>query len=248
MSVDIGQALEEGGKRTIARNGLYFVATIWVLSVLNGLFSNAIARQAMEGMPGAGQVGGPMGPPTVGPTLGLSPTVAGVLSVVVGLATLVVSAAALRTFVTEETETIPSEHFTRNLLWMLVNLIVGGVVFGIIIVLGFVALIVPGIFLLVSLFFWNVYVIVEDQNFIDGFRSSWAATKGNRIMLFVLGVVVAIVYFVVGAVFGAVGAFLPAFVALAVSQIGGAFASVFGVATAARTYLQLEADDPGPAG
>lgn len=247
MSVDIGQAIEEGGKRTVAQNGLYFVAIVWVLGILSGLFSNAIARGVMQDIPGAGEVGGPFGPPTVGPTLGLSPGVAGLLSLVVGLISLVVSAAAIRTFVTEETEAIRGEHFTRNLLWMVLNLIVGGVVFAIVLAVGFVALIIPFFFLLVSLFFWNVYVIVEDQNFVEGFRNSWALTKGNRIMLFVLGVVVVIVYVVVGGIFGLVGAFLPGIAALAVTEVGSAFASVFGLATAARTFLQLEAGEPAAA-
>ncbi len=241
MSVDIGEAIQEGGSRTITRNGLYFVAIVWVLGVLNALFTNSITRSMMEDIPGAGQGPAPFGPPTVGPSLGLPPGVAGVLSFVVGLVTVVVSAAAIRTFVTAETETIPGDHFTRNLLWMLVNLIVGGIVFGIAVAIGFVLLVVPGIFLLVSLFFWNLYVVVEDQNFVDGFRNSWALSSGNRIMLFVLGVVVVIVMAVISVIFGVVNAILPGIVGLAIAQIGSAIASVFAIATAARTFVQLRA-------
>lgn len=247
MSVDIGEAIQEGGNRTIARNGLYFVAIVWVLSVLNGFFTNTITRQMMQDFPGSGPGGAPFGQPAVGPSLGISPGVAGLLSLVVGLVSLVVTAAAVRTFVTPETETIPGEHFTRNLLWMALNLIVGGIVFGIALFFGFLLLIVPGLFLLVSLYFWNVYVIVDDENFFEGFSNSWALTKGNRITLFFLGVVVVIVAVVIGAVFGIVGAFLPGVVELAVAQIGSAFAGVFALATTARTFVQLRADEPATA-
>ena len=247
MSVDIGQAVEEGAKRTVARNGLILVAVAWVLGVLNTLFGNTITRGMMEQIPtgpGAGPGAGPFGQPTVGPGLGLSPGVAGLLSLVVALLLVVLTAGAVRTFVTEDTETLPGERFTHNLGWMLLNLVVGGIVFGIVVGIGFVLLIIPGLFLLVSLFFWNVFVIVEDENFVEGFSNSWALTKGNRIMLFVLGVVVVIVSAIVGVVFGIPGAFLPGIVSVAVSQIGSAFTTVFGTATLARTYVQLTSEGP----
>lgn len=244
MSLDIGQAIEEGGKRTIARNGLYLVALWWVLGVLNSLFGNTIARNFIDQFRGSmGPGAPPMGSPAMGPTLGLSTGVAWILSFLVGLVVLVVTAAAFRTFVTSDTESLPRERFTRNLPWMLVNLIVGGIIFGIAVGVGLILLIIPGLFILVSLFFWNVYVIVEDQNFVEGFQNSWAATSGNRIMLFVLGVIVVIVTAILGAVFGVANAVLPGIVGLAITQIGSAFGSVFAVATAARTFLQLTEDE-----
>lgn len=241
MSVNIGQALQEGGSRTIARNGLYFVAVFWVLNVLNGLFSNTDSRGAMQDLPGQPS----MGVQPVDPTLGLSPAVAGVLSVVLSLLSLVVGAAAIRTFVSRETETIQGEFFTRNLLWMLVNLVVGGIVFAVVVFVGLIFLFFPGIFLLVSLFFWNVLVVVEDRNFVDAFQSSWALTRGNRFMLFLLGFVVVIIALVIGGVFAVASVFLPGIVELAISQIGAAFASVFGVATTARAYVQLATGESG---
>ena len=239
MSVDIGQAIQEGGKRTLARNGLVFVAIVWILSLLNGLFGNTIARNAMNQLPPGMAPGGLAGPPVVGPTLGLPSSIAGLLSLLVGLVTAVVVAAALRTFVTDETQVVPGEHFTRNLLWMLVNLIVGGIVFGIVVGIGFVLLVIPGLFLLVSLFFWNVYVIVEDESFIEGFQDSWQLTKGNRLMLFLLGVLVVIIAAVVGVIFGIPQGIIGGFVGLAIGQIGGAFGTVFTIAVSARTYRQL---------
>ena len=239
MAVDIGQAIEEGGRRTLARNGLLLVVVFWIVGVVNGLLTNTIMQDVFRDVP----MDVPGWPPAVGPTVGISPAVAGVLALVVGLVSLLVTAAAVRTFVTAETETIPGEYFTRNVVLMVLNLVVGGIVFGIVVFVGFVFLFFPGLFLLVSLFFWNLVVIVEDRNFVDGFKASWEMTKGNRIMLFVLGVVVVIVSAVVGAIFGLVSAFVPAVVGLAITQIGNAVASVFSVATAARTYEQLKADE-----
>ena len=253
MSVDIGQAIEEGGKRTVARNGLYLVVVLWALGVLSALFGNTVARgmfQQFQGQLGSGMGPGGMGPggfgagTMMGPSLGLSPGLAWVLSLVVSLVSLVVAAGALRTFVTDDTETLPGERFTRNLGWMLVNLVVGGIIFGIAVGIGFVLLVIPGLFLLVSLFFWAFYVAVEDENFWAGFQNSWALTRGNRIMLFVLGVVVAIISIIISWVFGIpqlVG--LTGWIGLLVAQFGSALGSVFVLATASRTFLQLAEDE-----
>ena len=245
MSVDIGQAIEDGGKRTVARNGLYLVAISWVVGVLGTLFGNTVSRDALQQMPGGpgGPGGMPFDPGAVGPSLGLSPGVAGLLSFVVSLLGLVVGAAAVRTFVTEDTETLPGSRFTHNLGWLLVNLFVGYIVFAIVVGIGFVFLIVPGFFLLVSLWFWAVPVAVDDENFVAGFSESWSLTSGNRIMLFVLGVVVVIVGFVISVVFG-IAAFAGGWVGLLINQLGSAFATVFVLATTARAYVQLRADEP----
>lgn len=61
-------------------------------------------------------------------------------------------------------------------------------------------------------------------------------------MLFVLGLVVVIVAWVVSAIFGVPAIFLPPIVGLLVSQIGSALVSVFVLATAARVFEQLRAE------
>ena len=244
MSVDIGQAIEQGGKRTVARNGLYLVAISWVVGVLATLFSNTASRGAFEQFPGGpgGPGGMPFDPSMMGPSLGLSPGVASLLSFVVSLLGLVVGAAAIRTFVTEDTETLPGSRFTHNLGWLLVNLFVGYIVFAIVVGIGFVFLVIPGFFLLVSLWFWAVPVAVEDENFVAGFSESWSLTGGNRILLFVLGVVVVIVALVISIVFGIV-AFAGGWIGLLINQVGSAFVTVFVLATTARAYVQLRAGE-----
>lgn len=251
MSVDIGRAIEEGGKRTIAKNGLYLVAIAWVLGVLSTLFGNSAARGMMEQLrqfQGSNAPPGmPFGPDAMGPTLGLSPGVAWLLSIAVSLLGIVVVGAAFRTFVTEDTETLPAERFTRRVGWMWINLLVGWIVFWIAVSIGLVLLVVPGLFLLVSLLFFGVYVAAEDQNFIEGFQNSWALTRGNRLMLFLTGVVVVIVAIVVSWLFGLPQFALGGTIGLLISQVGSAFALVFMLATIARTYEQLEAAEPAAA-
>ena len=248
MSVDIGQAIEEGGKRTVARNGLYLVAISWVLGILNQLFGNTVAQGFMSQIPSGAAPAGQFGQPTVGPSLGLSAGVAWVLSLLVGALGIVVVLGAYRTFVTEDTESLPPERFTRNLGWAWVNLFIGWIIFWIVVGIGFVFLLIPGFFLLVSLLFWGVYVAVEDQNFVEGFQNSWGLTGGSRIMLFATGVVVVIVAIIVSWVFGIPRmAGLGGWIGLLVGQIGSALSLVFVLATIARTFLQLTEDEAAAA-
>jgi MFS family permease len=231
MPVNITNILKEAANRTSKRNGLMLMGLLFVLSLLSGLLGAGIAQYA------GNQQFIPVGAET-NAVFALPPIVAGVLSLVIGLASLVVSIAAIRVFVTDETARLPREHFTRRMGWAVVNFIVGGIVFGLIVGLGLVALIIPGIFLLVTLFFWTVFVAVEDQNFVGSFRSSWGLTKGHRLKLFALGIAVFLITIVVNLVFS-VGFIAGSLVGLVLAQIGSAVVTVFSTAAVAATYIEL---------
>jgi len=244
MPIDIGDVVRRGYERTVARNGLLFAAILFVVSVLDAMFSPGSERGSMPpggaempGMPPVSEIA--TGAPPV--SLGLSPAVAGILSLLLGLVSLVVTIGAIRTFVTDETETLPREHFTEDLLWPAANLLVGGVVFGIAVAIGFVLLVIPGLFLLVSLLFWEVFVAVEGDNFVEGFRHSWDLTGGRRLRLFALGVVVVLLALVVSVVFAIPGVVLPSVLGFLIEQVGSALVGVFVLATIAETYDRLVA-------
>lgn len=236
MTVDIGDVLREGFERTVTRNGVVFATLFFVLSVPYAAFSASVNRQFEAGSPQTGAA----------PAFGLPVGVLAILGLVFGLASLVLTVGAIRTFVSEERETIHAEFFTRNILWVVANLVVGGIVFGFAVGIGFVLLIVPGLFLLVSLFFWNYRVIVEDENFVDGFATSWELTGGNRLTLFALGVVVVLVALVANVVSGIPAVLLPGPVGVLVGQAGSAVVQVFTLATASRAYVQLTGADGEP--
>lgn len=244
MSIDIGSVIRRGYERTVARNGLLFVAILFVVSILDAMFSAGVERQVMPpgglDTPGMAPVSDIVtGAPPV--SLELPPALAGGLSLLLGLVSLVVTIGAIRTFVTDETETLPREHFTEDLLWPALNLIVGSIVFGIAIAVGFVFLIVPGLFLLVSLFFWEVFVAVEGDNFVEGFRRSWALTGGRRLRVFALGAVFVFVAVVVSVAFAIPGVFLPRPLGFLIEQVGSALLGVLFLATVAETYNRLVA-------
>jgi hypothetical protein len=250
MSVDIGRMLSEGVERTISRNGLLLAAIFYAVSLPNAVVSGDINRQA-----GMGQAQPMMGSP---PEVGLSFGLAAALGLVLSLASLVVTVGAMRTFVSEKRETLDAADFTDDLLLVVVNLVVGGILFGIAVGLGTLLLVIPGLFLLTSLFFWNYHVVVEGDNFLDAFANSWELTRGNRLELFALGVLVVVINAIVGFVFSIPAIVLPTVAGFLLGQVGSTIANVFVLATASRTFVHLtgrqretrttrERSDPGHA-
>lgn len=237
MSVKIGQSLSKGLSLTLSRNGIVFIL-IWAaigglsLLVYNAIFSSLYA-------------GTPTEPMLIGPTLDFSPRFAAVSAVVLYLVSFIVMAGVLRTFVDGQRSGLRRGSFTRNIVWVLLNLLVGYVLFVIAIWIGFVLLVIPGLFLMVSLFFWFILVVVEDQNFISAFRNSWRLARGNRWSLFGLGVVVTVGGWILMGLPMAIAFALPPWVALALYGIAVSIYGIFGLATAASAYTQLRSGSPG---
>ncbi|PHQ47601.1 hypothetical protein DJ68_00985 [Halorubrum sp. C3] len=138
----------------------------------------------------------------------------------------------IRTFVGGHTRAIPSEYYTRNIVPVLLNSLVGGLIYGILMFVGSVLLVIPGIIAYVAFIFMIVYVAVEDKNFIAGFRDSWQLTRGHWLPLFGLllviivgiglisGVLTATISLVVGAIAGqAIGILLSGVVGLPFSLL-----------------------------
>ena len=63
--------------------------------------------------------------------------------------------------------------------------------------LTFVLLVIPGLFVLVSLLFAAVYIADRDENVLDAIRDSWGLASGNRWQLFGLVLVVFVGFFAV---------------------------------------------------
>lgn len=106
--------------------------------------------------------------------------------VVAILLMLIVLAVSIRVFYARDEDTIRTELIFDNIAWVTVNLFVGMVIFGILWFVGLLLLIIPGIFIYVSLIYFIAVVSVEDRSFIDGFSRSWALVRGLRFKVFLL--------------------------------------------------------------
>lgn len=250
MSLDIGEALKEGIDRTFTRNGgiiasLFFITTVITSIASQSLFSSIelpeqwIAESMRNGTEMAATNSTEMATPLA---MGGPIEVHGLLIGLGAIVSAVISIAAIRTFTSSETETVPSEYFKRNIGWVLLNNIVGGIVFGLAVLTGLIMFIIPGVFLMVSLLFWNIHVAKHDTSFVEAFKESWGMTKGNRFNVFALWLLVGLVSFAVGFAGGLIATPLS-LLSPAAAELGNlavsALTAVFGVATLTQAYNQL---------
>ena len=64
-----------------------------------------------------------------------------------------------------------------------------GILVGLLVILGFILLIIPGIILGLGLQFYNYFVIDKDAGAVESLRMSWNATKGYKLYLAWFGLV-----------------------------------------------------------
>lgn len=229
MDLDLEGILKRGLRRSVSRNGLLLMGALFVSYLAEELLGIGVARSA------AGQQPPPADPGAVAPS-----PLAALLSLLLAVLGLLITIASIRVFVSDETERLPREYFTRNAFRAAINFVVGAIVFGIIVALGFVALVLPGIYLLVALGFWGAFVAVEDRNFVEGLRSSWRLTRGHRLEVFVLAVAGFLITVLISGVFGA-GAVVGGFAEVVLAQAGAAVTAIVSTAIFAQTYVALRA-------
>ncbi len=248
MSLDIGEAIEKGLDRALNRNSAILMGMFFLVSIISQVFGDTIMKNLIEKGnfgPQFSEMISQFSVSELAPlALGLSTEAAMAGSMLVSLISVLVTVGTVRTFLSEGEVDIKASYFTDNILWILANTIAGAFVFGLAVVAGFGAFIIPGVFLLVSLFFWSFYVIDQDQNFFEALKSAWIDTKGNRLMTFALLIIVfignTVFNAVVGTVLNVAGAFIGG---LAIGSVLGlipsAVAIVFTWAIFTEAYRQI---------
>lgn len=244
MSLQLAPALRTGGQNLFSRTGAILLAAYTALTAAILPLSNTMIVRLYER---AGLTEASEAIPLV-LDLPLSVAVGGYLvgTLVGGYLSLV----AIRSFVTGDGTQFPAGAFTRNVPLALANLVAGGLVYFLLMTVGFVLLVLPGLIAYVAFMFMLPYVAVEDRNFVDALRSSYRLSKGNWLMLGVLVVLVFAVASVIGGVGGlAFGLLLPPAAGQLLSVVVTAPVSLFSLAVIAAAFEQLRgADGNGPSG
>lgn len=225
MSLNIGSSLTGGFRRVANRNGLLLILAYMVLGVVwqIAFYSAFVTFLEQSGTPPAD-----VALPSIEAPLAIAAGGAIVSLLMLQYLTIV----AIRTFVGGHSRSIPSEYYTRNIVFVLVNTIIGGIVFSLLVFIGSVFLFVPGIIAYVAFIFMMIYLAVEDENFIAALRDSWNLTRGHWLRLFVLlfvlfvgisivsGVISVLTSLVIGAVAGqALGTLTSGVIALPFSLL-----------------------------
>lgn len=179
VSLKIGTSLTSGLGRVANRNGLLIMLSYMIVGLVwQVLFYSAVVAQIQS----AGVDASAIGLPSIDAPFAVLAVGALLLLLVLQYLTII----AIRTFVGGYSSTIPSEAYTRNIGLTLVNSILAGISFGVLVMVGSVFLFIPGIIAYVAFIFGLFYVAAEDENFIAGLRNSWSLTRGNWLRLFVL--------------------------------------------------------------
>lgn len=250
MSLDIPAALEDGLSRIPTRVAAILFAAYLAVGVISTVTAQTLSLAVVDALQTTipADATAPTAPGMGGGAFALDVSLP--VAVVLFLAQIVlaqlVGIVGIRTFVSDARSAFPT-GLTSHLPWVIVNALVAGFVVNVLIGLGTILLVIPGIYLAVALYFVQFEVIVEERNAIDALRTGWELTKGNRLGVFLLLLVIfaiGIASAVPSIALGFVGA--PAVLTVAVSILVGAVAGLFSVAIGARAYVQLKPDGWSP--
>jgi hypothetical protein len=263
MSIDIGRALRDGVSRTAAKNGLIVAAIFAGIARQTTVLMQSLVVAGVELILETFQS---LSPQEIGVeqaeydqalaefetaredvrstaalALEIPVRIAIPGLILLGLLGEAAAIVAVRVFATEQTETIPRELVTDNIILATLNGVVGKIIVVVLILLGLALLVLPGIILAVLFFFLRQEIAINDKNFVQAMADSWRITRGNRIEVFVIGAALLIV-----SQFEAVTASALELVSTTAGAIGaalvGGLLTAFGAAVATRAYIQIDED------
>jgi len=244
MALQLGQAISDGIGRVLSTTGaalfagllaIQLVTQVGINTAVVGFLPPAAASATAAGSPGLSL---PV-PPGVGVALAFA-------GIVVSAVYFVVLARALSR-PRRELSTLPSTLYTRRIVRATLATVLGGLVVSVAVSIGFVLLVLPGIFLAASFLLFIFAAGVEDRGAIGSLRRSWALARGNRLKLSLLVVAVG----VVGGLVGTVGTLLDVAGLGSLSDVvvtavnSGFFVAVYG--TLAAAYRQLRDEESAAA-
>lgn len=236
--IALGDALGYGADRLTTRGGAMLIGAYVVFQIASqASFQSLFAGLVPNTMPSgpAGQVY-PL-------AIDLPMPVSAGLVVLFMILGTVLSIVAMRAMYAD-IDDVPSADHTRRLARTTAVTIVVSIITFAAISIGTVFLILPGIFLAVSLVFAQLAVVLEDAGVIEALQRSWGLARGNRLRLFALGLIIAVVGGIAGGVFGFIGVFFPLVGAVA-SAIVTSVVTLFGIGVLVGCYRQIA--EPGAA-
>lgn len=266
MTLDIGRAFREGVSRTFSRNGLILAAVFAVVAVLTAVltqslfvagteamleFLQSLSPEEIEGMDRADyeqmiadmEQGVEQTRETSPLALGISPGLSAGGLLALALVAEAASIVAVRLFATEETRSIPGDVVADNILLATLNGFVGGIVVWTLIGIGLVLFVLPGIFLAVAFYFLRQEIALGDKNFVQAMADSWRTTKGYRLEVFLVALLVVLVS-TLEPVGSSLGGLLSPLVAVLLASLVGGVLTAFGAAVVTRAYLQISDEEP----
>ncbi|MCJ7450785.1 MAG: hypothetical protein MUP58_03535 [Candidatus Nanohaloarchaeota archaeon QJJ-9] len=250
MSLDLADILKHGFEKVKNSAGLklivvYFFVT-GLLQIATASFFTVMMEKLFPSMMGASKVQSTLQQQT---PLALIDSVAAssLLGILAFLASIILFITAIRTFLEGKEESIPKRFYAEDLLRPGINTAIGGLVVAILVGLGLLAFIVPGIYLGLALMFFTVYIVDKDLNFLDAMKKSWHITKGHKIELFILLIILSAINGAIGFGTGLVSGIFSGNVLqralvgeLIIRGLTTSFTTIFSWAVVVEAYERLE--------
>lgn len=260
MSLDIGEAFGDGAARLATRPGVVLAAgfvllglasaVLWqtvqvqgleaVLELLRGAspeqmdMTQAEYQQQLSSLEEQVRIARENSPLAV--EAPMSVAAAGLIAT--ALVAEAVSIVAVRAFATADADAVTLDGVTGGLGLATLNGFVGGIVVWGLIAVGSIFLLVPGLFAAVAFYFLRQEIALQDENFIDAMAASWRLTKGQRLNVFALGLLVVVVS-QLGLVAGQVVGSASSLAGTLVGVVLGGILAAFGAAVVTQAYRQL---------
>jgi len=235
MALQLTSVITDGFRRALTRTGgvlfVFLLATqLLLVTSLNTVLAAAMPAE-MTGQ--------------IGLTLPVSQTVAGGVLAGTYLLTsvyFVVVARGMARPLSDLSE-FPATLYTRRIGRATLSMVVGSVLIFVAVMIGFMFLIIPGLVLAACFLCYIFTVGVEDRGVIGGLKRSWALSRGNRLKLVALAVLIGLLGGLVGVIPALANAasFRTAGDVLTVLVNSLLFVPIYGMI--ATAYRQLSSDD-----
>ncbi len=241
MALDVWKVIEKGFKKTFRNTGTTLIGIFFLIDLI-GHISGTSFRQYLidaELIPVAEGASQSLQFAWIG-----SPIISGVLMLAVIFASLITVIVTIRVFLKDKKNSIPPSFYKENIFSPAVNLIIGGILYSILITIGIILLILPGVYLILALFFWTVIVLDKNVGFFKAMKKSWKITKGTKtkFSIFLLLIVLALISFIVplgvGFLVGIVG-ISETFGSLVVEIIVSSLLTVFQLGVVVEAYKKV---------
>jgi hypothetical protein len=248
----VGRALSGAGGRLVRPLGPAIVAVYLLVGfagavATTSLFAAVVPRARTFLLENTAAAPADLPPTDPSPlALGVDPVTAAGLVLVTALLAETVNVVAIRVFV-DDARSLPEGAFEELRATALISFVANSLA-AVAIFAGFLAFLLPGIFLAIAFYLVRAVVIVEGAGVVPALRRSWRLVAGNRLR--VLLVLLVVVLFRQAATLPgglADGTPLTPTVAAALGVVLGAVVTAFAAAVAARVYVQLAGIDAAAA-
>lgn len=160
------------------------------------------------------------------------------ITILFGLIGLFLSGMIIRMSYDATRRRVSISEAAKLVLRRYIRLLVSSIVVGIVVVAGLVALIIPGIFLTIQLFFYDYAILIDDNSVVDSLKKSWKIVKGKWWNVFALALILslfsAVLVFVAG-----ISALVSPIVSLAIYFLVILFMTPWYLSAFTFAYLQL---------